>query len=304
MNSVLDDRPLFSQSAYKQLSGEEQYLALCRRILSVGKMVHNARTGKNCLTAINADFEYDASAGELPLITTRKSYWRQAIAEMLGYLRGYDSAAQFRALGCKTWDANANENERWLANPHRRGVDHLGNIYGVQGRRWKNPEGKEIDQFKKIIDNLSRGVDDRFEIMTFINPGEADRGCLNPCMHTHHFSLLDGVLYLTSFQRSIDVPLGLNFNMVQTVWLLRVVAQITGHQPGKVFHKLVNCHLYEDQIELMRDTQLARKPFKPPQLTISSKIKTLEDLETWVTTDDFSVEGYQCHPAIQYPFSV
>lgn len=63
---------------------------------------------------------------QFPLITTRKSYWKAAIAEFLGYIRGYDNAADFRALGTKTWDANANENAAWLANPHRRGVDDMG----------------------------------------------------------------------------------------------------------------------------------------------------------------------------------
>ncbi|MDX1341038.1 MAG: thymidylate synthase [Reinekea sp.] len=54
----------------------------------------------------------------------------------------------------------------------------------------------------------------------------------------------------------------------------------------------------------MRDVQLKRKPFPSPKLIINPDIKSLEDLETWVTMDDFSVEGYEHHPAIAYPFSV
>ena len=123
-------------------------------------------------------------------------------------------------------------------------------------------------------------------------------------MHTHTFSLLGDTLFLTSYQRSCDVPLGLNFNQIQVFWFLAVMTQITGHKPGKAYHKIVNAHIYEDQIELMRGVQLKREPFDPPKLHISSEIKSLEDLETWVTMDDFSVKGYQHHDPIAYPFSV
>lgn len=281
-----------------------QYLALCRRIIDEGEWVENARTGKRCLTVINADLTFDVAANAFPLVTTRKSYWKAAVAEILGYLRGYSSAAEFRALGTKTWDANANQNAAWLANPHRQGEDDMGRVYGVQGRSWQKPDGGHVDQLRKIVDNLSQGIDDRGEILSFYNPGEFDLGCLRPCMHTHTFSLLGGKLYLTSYQRSCDVPLGLNFNMVQVYTLLALMAQITGHQPGLAYHKIINAHIYEDQLELMRDVQLKREPYPSPSLHINPEISSLEDIETWVTLDDFEVRDYRHHDPIQYPFSV
>ena len=282
----------------------KQYLSLCERIINEGEWVENKRTGKRCLTVINADLEYDVANNQFPLITTRKSFWKAAVAEMLGYLRGYNSAAQFREIGCNTWNANANENKDWLNNPHRKGEDDMGRVYGVQGRSWMRPDGTTLDQLKKIVEHLKDGIDDRSEIMTFYNPGEFEMGCLRPCMHTHHFSLLGDTLYLNSTQRSADVPLGINFNQVQVYVLLALVAQITGHKAGKAYHKLVNAHIYEDQLKLMRDVQLKREPYPSPQLIISPDIKTLEDIETWVTTDDFEVTNYQHHDAIRYPFSV
>ncbi len=143
----------------------KQYLDLCRRIVNEGEWIANERTGKRCLTVINADLEYDVANNQFPLITTRKSYWKAAIAEFLGYIRGYDNAADFRKLGTKTWDANANENAAWLANPHRKGTDDMGRVYGVQGRAWRKPNGETIDQLRKIVNNLSRGIDDRGEIL-------------------------------------------------------------------------------------------------------------------------------------------
>ena len=282
----------------------KQYLELCNRIIDEGTWIENERTGKRCLTVINADLVYNVDKNEFPLITTRKSFWKAAIAEMLGYIRGFDNAADFRKLGAKTWDANSNDNQAWLNNPHRKGEDDMGRVYGVQGRAWSKPDGGSIDQLKKIVDNLKKGVDDRGEILSFYTPGEFHMGCLRPCMHTHNFSVLGDTLYLNSFQRSCDVPLGLNFNQVQVFTLLALIAQITGKKPGQAYHKIVNAHIYEDQLELMRDVQLQREPFGAASLSINPDIKSLEDLETWVTLDDFEVSNYQHHDAIKYPFSV
>tara|TARA_B100001245_G_C22822905_1_gene395974 strand:+ start:52 stop:903 length:852 start_codon:yes stop_codon:yes gene_type:complete len=282
----------------------KQYLALSQRIIDQGSWVENKRTGKKCLTVVNADLSYDVANNQFPIITTRKSFWKAAIAELLGYLRGYDNAADFRKLGTKSWDANANENEDWLSNPARKGKDDMGRVYGVQGRSWRKPDGSGLDQLRKVVDNLSNGVDDRSEILTFYNPGEFDLGCLRPCMHTHTFSLLENTLHLTSYQRSCDVPLGLNFNQIQVFTLLALMAQITGKTPGIAYHKIVNAHIYEDQLDLMRTVQLKREPFEPPQLHINFDIKALEDIESWVTLDDFIVEGYRHHDPIVYPFSV
>jgi len=282
----------------------KQYLDLCKRIVEQGEWVENKRTGKRCLTVINAELTYNVENNEFPLVTTRKSYWKSAIAEFIGYIRGYDNATDFRKLGTKTWDANANENQAWLNNPHRKGEDDMGRVYGVQGRSWQKPDGGHVDQLRKIVDDLTNGIDDRGEILSFYNPGEFHMGCLRPCMHTHTFSLLGDKLYLTSYQRSCDVPLGLNFNMIQVYVFLALMAQITGNRPGMAYHQIINAHIYEDQLELMRDVQLKREPFAPPQLNINPDIKSLEDLETWVTMDDFEVTGYQHHEPIAYPFSV
>ena len=128
----------------------KQYLDLCRRIVNEGEWVANERTGKRCLTVINADLEYDVANNQFPLITTRKSYWKAAIAEFLGYIRGYDNAADFRKLGTKTWDANANENAAWLANPHRKGTDDMGAFMVYKAEHGVNRMAKPSTNFVKL----------------------------------------------------------------------------------------------------------------------------------------------------------
>lgn len=277
----------------------KQYLDLCKRTISEGVWVTNKRTGAKCLTIINADMEYDCSQDRVPLLTTKKMYWKGAVAEMLGYLRGYDSAKQFRDIGCNTWNANANENEAWIKNPFRKGEDDMGRVYGAVARNYGG-----LDLVKQAYDKLCNKNDDRDVTITFYKPDEFDKGCLRPCMHTHTFSLVRGVLHLTSYQRSADLALGVPFNMLQTAWLLRIMAQITGNIPGKVFHKLVNVHIYENQLEPLLE-QIKRKPKQSPKLIINPFILSLEDLEKGMIIDrDNEIVEYSYHPAIKFPFTV
>ena len=289
--------------------GEVQYLNGLRRIYETGKDLVNPRTGEVCRTVINVDMTYDATTNKAPILTTRKIINPYLpIAELLGYIKGVTSAAQMRELGTKSWDANANENNAWLNNPNRKGEDDLGLIYGAVAKEWpiasdKNFKYGNIDLFNKVYSNLKQGIDDRGEIITFWNPGMFHLGCLRPCMYEHQFSLLGDDLYLNSTQRSNDWPLGCAANMVQ-VWLfLRLMAQITNKNPVQAFHRSVNSHIYGPQLKLV-PTQLEREPLTEPTIDINPDIKTLKDLETWVTVDDFKIEYPEFHPVIKYPFTV
>lgn len=300
----------------------KQYLDLLNKIVNEGVWVENKRTNTRCLTIINYDMEFDVGKGEFPLITTRKSYYRQAIGEMIGYLRGYTNVEQFHQLGVHTWDANAS-NPVWLDSPYRQGDGDLGKIYGAAGntlphieysrmqgapKLWLYPTS-EIKWLDKLIEKIKNGEDDRGLIWNFWNPSIFHLGCLRPCVYQHHFSLLGDTLYLNSTARSQDTPLGTVFNMIQCYFLLWAMASITGKKPGKVYFKLVNCHIYENQLELVKD-QLKREPYPQPgivcmkPITYESLFGLCENPEDNLHPNDFSVVNYQYHPPIKYPFTV
>ncbi|KPZ22338.1 thymidylate synthase [Pseudomonas coronafaciens] len=119
----------------------KQYLELVAHVIKHGTLQAN-RTGVNTISFPGAMLRYDLQEG-FPAITTRRMAFKSAIGEMVGFLRGVSNAAEFRELGCKVWDQNANENAQWLNNPFRKGEDDLGEIYGVQWRKW--PAYKRID---------------------------------------------------------------------------------------------------------------------------------------------------------------
>lgn len=289
---------------------KNQYIDLCKRILSEGEWVKHERSGKRRLTVIGETFTYDVGAGDFPLDTTRKSFWKAAVAEIVGYLKGYTNANDFAALGAPTWLANANENKAWRDNPCREGDGDMGMAYRFREYDVATLDGdyitykeKSIDQYKNIIDMLKAKKDNGRLIMSAWHPFFDDMACLPACMHTHTFSLVGDTLHLNSEQRSVDVPLGLNFNMVQCYFLLAITAQITGLKAGKVRHNMVNCHIYEDQVELMKE-QVTRQALDSPKFLMDTSIQSLEDLERLGNLDNFGVTGYEYHPAIKYPFTV
>ena len=278
----------------------QQYLDLCRKALS-GLKKEN-RTGTDHIGYHGDMMKFDLADG-FPAVTTKKLTVKSVFGEMLGFMRGLDNAASFRELGCNVWNANANDDPIWLANPHRKGTDDLGRIYGVQARRWLGTDGYPIDQLKSVIDRILARKDDRRLIVTHWNPAELDRMALPPCHMFYQFGIQGGHLNLTLYQRSCDVPLGIPFNIAGYSWLLSVVSQITGLIPGHFTHFLHDIHIYENQVEPLKE-QLTRTPHPLPTLSINPDIKTLEDLETWVTPDDFTLDNYQHDPYIAFPFSV
>lgn len=113
----------------------KQYLQLLQTVLAGGEWQEN-RTGIRTLSYPGAQMRFDLRQG-FPALTVRKLAFKSSIGEMIGFIHGHQSAADFRALGSKVWDQNANENAQWLANPFRQGEDHLGRVYGAQWRGWQ-----------------------------------------------------------------------------------------------------------------------------------------------------------------------
>ncbi|QJT70834.1 thymidylate synthase [Vibrio phage vB_VcorM_GR7B] len=320
-----------------------QYRDYMKRVKENGVWSFNERTGKNCLTLINHDMTYDVAKGQFPLDTTRKSYWKAAAAEIFGYARGERDAVVFKEMGANTWMNNASAawwRDSVFCDKENYSYD-MGRSYGVQGNEWKTyaeipmakltPEAiaelhdlgyevlvdqpllgvqvwkKTTNQLKRIWEMLKEGKDDRRLILNFFNPGEIDQACLPACMYSHHFSLLDGVLYLNSTQRSCDITLGVNFNMVQVYVFLYVMAWSTGNEAGQAFHKLVNNHFYEDQIDTVEE-QLdeSREPLPHPIFRVKDGVKkpdTFEEFLEVLDVNNFEVLEYQHHEPISHKFT-
>ena len=265
-----------------------------------GTEVSNKRTGKICRTIPHYLLSF--SGETFPILTTKKVKWQAAIAEIIGYMNGFTNAKDFDRLGTPTWYSNANKTKAWLDNPHRKGEDDLGFVYGAVAKDFGG-----INLIDKVVSNLSKGEDDRGEIITFWKPDVFYKGCLRPCMHSHQFTLLDGVLHLNSTMRSVDIPLGLPFNMIQCYWLLNFMAKVAGHKVGDITMNLNQPHIYEDQVEGAKEqVSRTKKSTANIKYTITPDITYHQGLvRNGKSTLDVlgELEGYEHHPFIKFPFS-
>lgn len=273
----------------------QQYLDILKNVYDNGKDCYNERTKTSTRRIIGVYAEYDQHEG-FPVITTKKFAFKPCIAEMIGFLRGYDSAAQFRSIGCNVWNANANENEQWLNNPNRKGTDDLGRVYGVQARSWKHGD-ESIDQLAIVVDKLRNGVDDRRLIISHWNPGELNEMALPPCHVMYQFGLVEDTLHLSLYQRSCDLFLGCPFNVTGYSWLLYYISHLTGYKPGKLSHFIHDAHIYEGHLSVVEE-QLTRSPYSLPTLSHTIPLSADSDfteINNLILPENFVLSEYESH---------
>ena len=283
----------------------QQYLNLLQQVLNEGTWQSN-RTGIATKRIDGAMLQFDMAKG-FPAVTTKKLAFNAVKGELIGFIRGVTNAAQFRQLGCKVWDQNANENDAWLANPARCGHDDLGRVYGAQWRDWIGPyTTKHIDQLANAIFEVEHNPTSRRIIVTAWNPGELDVMALPPChmMFQLLVDLENNKLSMCMYQRSCDLFLGIPFNIASYALLLHILAKATGYLPGRLTMFLADVHIYENHIYQV-ELQLTRKPIALPQLFITpnghySGMEYLSKLEP----DHISLLGYRSHPAIKAEMAV
>lgn len=298
----------------------KQYLDLLIHVLAKGKH-HENRTGIPTLRVTGAMLSFNMADG-FPAMTTKHLAFRQVVGELLGFIRGYQSAKAFRDLGCTIWDANANENSAWLDNPYRMGVDDLGRIYGAQWRDYRgvscNLEERSVDQLKTAVYEILANPTSRRIIVSAWNPIEIGEMALPPChvLHQYHVDLDTGGLSMTMYQRSCDLFLGVPFNIASYALLLHLVARVTGLRADNLTMFLADAHIYGNHLEQVK-TQLRREPLPLPTLGLragrlnSGGFGKIADRVEWavrqleqMVPQDIDLLGYNCHPTIKASMAV
>lgn len=291
----------------------KQYLDLLKEVLENGQTEEN-RTGIDTLTLPGAMLKFDLREG-FPAITTKKLAFKGIVGELIGFLRGCTSAADFRELGCKVWDQNANENQDWLANPHRNGTDDLGKLGYSHG--WRNFGGERtfagsgIDQIRNALELVRHSPTSRRILVTAYNPADNGKAALPPC-HVL-FQLLprsDGTLHMTMYQRSCDLFLGVPFNIASYALLLELFALWTGRQAATLTMFLADVHIYENHMDQVRE-QLQNDPYPAPRLWLEHKAPPahfvdlpIDVLVNSLDPSKIHLLDYQHHPAIKAPMAV
>ncbi len=261
------------------------YLDLLSRILDQG---HDRpdRTGTGTRSLFGHQLRFDLEAG-FPLLTTKKLHLRSIVHELLWFLAGDTNVRSLHEHGVTIWDEWADEN------------GELGPIYGRQWRAWQGADGRVVDQIQQLVEGLVRNPSSRRHLVTAWNPAEIDRMALPPCHVLFQFYVAGGRLSCQLYQRSADYFLGVPFNIASYALLTLMVAQVCGYRPGDFVHTFGDVHLYHNHFEQAR-LQLEREPRPLSRMRLNPEVSSLFAFRY----EDFTLEGYDPHPAIKAPVAI
>jgi thymidylate synthase len=265
--------------------GEQQYLDLLADVLAQGARKAD-RTGTGTLSVFGRQLRFDLEAG-FPLLTTKKVHLKSILYELLWFLRGETNVRWLQERGVTIWDEWADAD------------GELGPVYGSQWRHWKGADGREVDQIAQLLDALRKNPDSRRHLVSAWNPAELPRMALAPCHLLFQFYVADGRLSCQMYQRSADLFLGVPFNIASYALLTQMIAQVVGLRCGDFVHTFGDAHIYVNHFEQVRE-QLARAPRPFPRMRLNPEVRDLFAFRF----EDFTLEGYDPHPAIKAPVAV
>ena len=266
-------------------TGERQYLDLLAEVLERGAPKSD-RTGTGTRSVFGRQMRFELE-GSFPLLTTKKLHLKSIVYELLWFLRGDTNVRWLQEHGVSIWDEWADAN------------GELGPVYGYQWRHWRAPDGRDIDQIRQVLDSLRARPDSRRHLVSAWNPADVDRMALPPCHALFQFYVAGGRLSCQMYQRSADLFLGVPFNIASYALLTLMVAQVTDLRPGEFVLTLGDAHLYLNHLAQARE-QLARAPRPFPRLRLNPAVRELFAFRF----EDFTLEGYEPHPAIKAPIAV
>jgi thymidylate synthase len=262
-----------------------QYLDLMRQVLECGARKGD-RTGTGTLSIFGPQLRFDLNAG-FPLLTTKRVHLKSIIHELLWFLKGETNVKYLADNGVTIWNEWADAN------------GNLGPIYGYQWRSWPAPDGRHIDQMSQVIDQIRKSPDSRRMIVSAWNVADLDKMALMPCHAFFQFYVANGALSCQLYQRSADLFLGVPFNIASYALLTMMVAQACGLKLGDFVHTFGDTHLYLNHLDQARE-QLSRAPRALPVMKLNPAVKNAFDFKY----EDFTLEGYDPHPAIKAPIAV
>ncbi|MDR2543534.1 MAG: thymidylate synthase [Treponema sp.] len=285
------------------------YHEIVQKILNSGFRKIN-RTGVDTLAVAGAMFEHDMTEG-FPLLTTKKVPFRLVTSELEFFIQGYTDKEWLKNQNNHIWDEwcspdiipyNHDEQTKTKMMIER----ELGPIYGWQ---WRNfgalyttfdnpPKGQGVDQLRQIVQTLKNDPDNRRMIVSAWNPNDLPRMALPPCHYSFQVTVINGKLNLLWNQRSVDVALGLPFNIASYGCLLHLLAKEANLGEGKLIGFLGDTHIYVNHIDAIK-MQMEREPRTLPKI----KTENFTSIFEWKYNDSI-IENYDPHPAIKFEIAV
>ena len=294
---------------------EYQYLDLLSQVLDHGDQRID-RTGVGTKSIFGTIVRFDLTEGFVPILTTKRVYWKTAVKEMLWFLTGGTNIRPLLLEKVRIWTdwplatyRRATGEQISQEDFERRIVEdeafaakwgELGPVYGKQWRRWLGADGREHDQIAALVHTLKENPSSRRMLFHSWNVGEVNDMALPPCHMVYQYHVTsDGRLNCLLFQRSVDLLLGAPFNFVGAAALQLMLAQQSNLRPGELVWVGGDSHLYLNHLDQARE-QLSREPRTLPHMRLVRRATNIDDFKI----EDFEVVGYDPHPPIKADVAV
>ena len=212
-------------------------------------------------------------AEEFPIITLRRTAFKAAIDELLWIWQ--KKSNNVNELNSHIWDSWADE------------TGSIGKAYGYQlGVKHKYPEGM-FDQVDRVLFLLKNNPSSRRIITNIFVHQDLNEMNLYPCAYSVTFNVANGKLNAILHQRSNDMAVANNWNVVQYAVLVHMLAQVSNLQVGELVHVIADAHIYDRHIPQV-ERMLQGQSHPAPKFVIN---KSVTDFYKF-TVDDFALQDY------------
>jgi dihydrofolate reductase/thymidylate synthase len=285
---------------------EHQYLDLIRNIIANGNKRMD-RTGTGTLSQFGATMRFSLRDGTMPLLTTKRTFWRGVAEELLWFVSGSTNARELQEKKIHIWDGNGSREYLDSIGLTDREEMDLGPVYGFQWRHFgaeyktmhDDYTGQGVDQLAKLIETIKTNPTDRRMIISAWNPAAFHLMALPPCHMFAQFYVANGELSCQMYQRSADMGLGVPFNIASYSLLTYMIAHVTGLKPGEFVHVIGDAHVYLNHVEPLQ-TQLAREPRPFPKFRFKREVDNIDGFKY----EDFELVGYKPHKRVKMKMAV
>lgn len=211
---------------------------------------------------------------EFPILTLRRTAFKSAVDEILWIWQ--KKSNNVHDLNSHIWDSWADE------------TGSIGKAYGYQlGVKHVYPEG-EFDQVDRVLYDLKNNPHSRRIMTNIYTFADLHEMHLYPCAYSMTFNVSGDTLNGILNQRSNDVAVANNWNVVQYSVLLMMLAQVSGLKVGDLVHVIADAHIYDRHIPVVKK-MLENPQFDAPKLVMNPDVKDFYKF----TVDDFKLENYQ-----------
>lgn len=282
----------------------QNYNDLIKNILENGSRFED-RTGVGTIGSFAHSLRWNLQEG-FPAVTSKKLAWKSVVSELLWFLEGSTSVKRLSEI----LHGHPDGKTIWTDNYEKQGKDlgytdgELGPVYGAQ---WRDFNG--IDQIKNLLENLRNDIDlgrhTRRHLVSAWNPSELPKMALPPCHWSFQCFLdKDKKLSLLWNQRSVDMFLGLPFNIASYALLTHIMAYLLKIEVGELIFNGGDCHIYTNHVDAV-ETMLGNEVFDLPTIEMPKiDAVSLDDYLSKVKVTDFKLINYQHAGTIKAPMAV